>query len=57
MKDEWVNPYVENVGNRVGLPGSNSCSKNPIVALQFAFPSQPKQQHTPTLFVIACKNY
>ena len=57
MKDEWVQPYVENVGEEVRLPGSNSCSKSPIVALRFAFPQKPKEGHTPTLFVIAFKNY
>ena len=29
----------------------------PMVALGFAFPNKPKDGHTPTLFVIACRNY
>ena len=38
MKDAWVDPYCNQVGQQINLPGSNSCSKSPIVALQFTFP-------------------
>ena len=56
MKDEWVQPYVDRVGGEVGLPGNNSCSKSPVVALGFAL-NEPKKDMKPTLFVISCQNY
>ena len=57
MKDEWVQPYIHEVGQLVHLPGSNSCSKNLMVAVRFAIPEHLKEGHTPTLFIIACQNY
>lgn len=57
MMDEWLSPYIEAVGQKVRLPGSNSCSKSPIIALRFAFPDFEKENHRHTLFVIACLNY
>merc|ERR1712070_613752 len=58
MKDEWLLPYVHQVGGeRIMLPGNNSCSKNIKVALEFAVPKELKEGYTPTLFVIAIRNY
>lgn len=57
MKDEWVLPYVQKIGDKFAASGFNSCSKMPKVALGFAFPNEPKDEHTPTLFVITCVNY
>lgn len=36
MMNEWVKPYVDNVGQVVKLPGNNSCSLSPLVAFHFA---------------------
>lgn len=57
MKNEWVAPYISEVGKRIMLPGNNSCSKDLTVALNFAVPKVIQDQFTPTLFVIACRNY
>ena len=39
------------------LPQATSCSKDPLVALDFAMPEWIKDNQTPTLFVFACQNY
>ena len=58
MKDEWITPYVQNLREEVQLPGSNSCSKMPTIALKFALDKEyMKPNHIPTLFVINCRNY
>jgi len=57
MKNEWVAPYISEVGKEIMLPGNNSCSKDLTVALNFAVPKVIQDQFTPTLFVIACRNY
>ena len=36
MQQEWLNPYFDNVGEDVCLPGNISCSRNPKVGLGFA---------------------
>ena len=55
MKDDWIDPYVSKIGKpQIKLAGNNSCSKNLLVALKFAFPKEPKKDHTATLFVITC---
>merc|ERR1719240_812926 len=57
MKQEWINPYLENVGgDSVFIPGNTSCSRNPKVALGFAL-DEVKEDFIPVLFVIACQNY
>ena len=56
MKDEWVLPYATQVGRQIRLPHSTSCSLNPVVALGFAIPLEPKQDMTPTLFVVGIQN-
>ena len=58
MMDEWIEPYVSNIGKSViRLPSNNSTSKSIIVALTFAMPTKKKKDCTATLFVIACQNY
>ena len=41
----------------IRLPQATSCSKDPLVALDFAMPEWIKDNQTPTLFVFACTNY
>ena len=57
MQADWVKPYSDKVGQKIRLPQSTSCSKDPMVALGFAMPDWIKDNQTPTLFVIACGNY
>ena len=37
MKDEWIQPYIEAVGQIHCTPGNSSFSRNLSVALSFAF--------------------
>lgn len=57
MLDNWIKPYVKEMGKSVKLPGNNSCSKSLPVALVFAFKKQNDMNKKPTLFVIATRNY
>ena len=52
MKPEWLDPYVQNIGNQVNLPGNNSCSRDPIVAIGFALDKQIEGS-IPVLFVVS----
>ena len=57
MKIDWINPYLQNVDSEaVCIPGNTSCSRDPKVALRFAFDNM-KEGEFPVLFVIACQNY
>ena len=57
MRQEWITPYLNNVGGSyVRIPGNTSCSRNPKVALGFAL-DEVKEDFIPVLFVIACQNY
>ena len=37
LKQEWIKDYVDNVGEKVHIPGNNSYSRNLTTALEFAF--------------------
>ena len=56
MLDDWVMPYVNNIGKKIRLNQSTSCSKNPGEALTFAT-KDIKQNQKPTLYVLICQNY
>ena len=63
MRDKWIEPYEELVPKKKGssfqevyLPGNQSCSQNPKVALKFAF-NPRKPDHSPCLFILSCQNY
>ena len=56
MKQEWIQPYVDNVGKFVHPAGSNSYSRNLTVALDFAFKDQA-QDKKPVLFLLLKGNY
>ena len=58
MMQQWIVPYEQKVGNKyaVRLPGNTSTSRSPLVALGFALDKQ-KDEHTPVLIVILCRNY
>lgn len=56
MKQEWLKPYFDNISEFVKLPGSNSTSKNPCVALGFALDDK-RAGFISTLFAITCQNY
>lgn len=43
--------------NPILFSGNNSCSKNLLVALKFAFSENRKPYHIPTVFVIGCRNF
>ena len=50
MKQEWIQPYVDNVGKKVYPRGTNSYSRNLAVALKFAF-KDPAEDKKPVLFL------
>lgn len=56
MKYEWIAPFVNNIGMNVNLPGNQSTSRSPQVALGFATKNL-KPDFSPVLFVISCRNY
>ena len=56
MKQEWIQPYVDNVGKEVCPRGTNSYSRNLAVALKFAF-KDPAEDKKPVLFLALKLNY
>ena len=57
MKKEWLFPYEASVGaGTVYLPGNQSCSRDPKVALGFATSSKDLER-VPVLFILGCQNY
>ena len=56
MKQEWIEPYLANVGQKVYLPGNTSCSRNASVALDFALGDDSSDKQA-VLFVKLITNY
>ena len=55
--EDFIDPYELMAGQDiVCLPGNKSCSKDPTVALGFAF-NNLKPEQSPVLFIISCQNY
>lgn len=57
MDDDWVIPFVKNVGKDfVRVPGNTSFYRNPMVALNHTLDKE-KTDYSPVLFVIGWQNY
>ena len=56
MEQEWIQDYVDNVGEEVRISGNNSYSRNLTVALKFAFKDQGNLKK-PVLFLLLKGNY
>ena len=56
MKQEWIQPYLDKVGEDVRPAGCNSYSRNLTVALEFAFKGQA-QDKKPVLFLLLHRNW
>ena len=56
MKQEWINDYLDNLGEIAHPPGNKSYSWNLTEALKFAFKDQTKDKK-PVLFLLLKGNY
>ena len=57
MKQEWLDPWLQNVREDVNIPGSTSCSQSLKVALGFSGVKSPKADYTSVLFLFCIRNY
>ena len=56
MLQEWIEPYINKVGQGLRSPGNNSYTRNLSVALNYAFKDQVEDKK-PVLFVLLHRNH
>lgn len=56
MKQEWIDPFLKNIGKEVCIPGYTSCSRVPSVALGFALQGGISDKQ-PVIFLNVVHNY
>lgn len=55
MKQEWIDPFIQSMGSEwIYLKGNTSCSRNPLVALKFAFSGANDEDGKKSVLFLKC---